>query len=538
MTTTAQATLSRQKDSAKKTPSLPYSQATYLFWYEKMLLMRRFEEKSGQLYGQQKIKGFCHLYNGQEACIAGAVTALQTGDKYITAYRDHAHPIALGTDIKYIMAELYGKVTGVSKGKGGSMHLFDKANHFFGGHGIVGGQIPLGIGIAFAEKYKKTNHLCITFLGDGAVRQGAFHESLNLAMLYELPVIFVIENNGYAMGTSVQRSSNVTDLYQLGSAYEMHSEAVEAMEVENVHQAVSKAAEKARRGIPSLLEFKTYRYRGHSISDPATYRNKEEVNRHKEKDSIELVKNTLLKHQMATSEELMAIEEKIDHAIREAVQFAENSPFPGPEAAYQDRQQKKIALFVTICLILGISGWVWMVQQKKQELTANNEMFQAVYQFEAGAYEQALQGTELYTGFLGIIDTYGMTKVANLAHFYAGVCYMHQENYVQAVQHLQQFKGKDYLLQSRAWSLIGDALVEQKEYQKATQYYKKAAAHQPNEVFSPMYLGKAAVVYETQQDYKNAISCYQQIITSYPKSSLYADAKKHMSRLEALQKLS
>jgi pyruvate dehydrogenase E1 component alpha subunit len=325
-----------QKDSLEKHLPLSYSKETYLFWYERMLLMRKFEEKSGQLYGQQKIKGFCHLYNGQEACIAGAVTALQPGDKYITAYRDHAHPIALGTDVKYIMAELYGKATGISKGKGGSMHIFDKEKNFFGGHGIVGGQIPLGVGIAFAEKYKGTNNLCITFMGDGAVRQGAFHEALNLAMLYELPTIFVIENNGYAMGTSVKRSSNVTDLYRLGSAYNMHSEAIEAMEVEKVHETVSQAAERARKGIPSLLEFKTYRYKGHSISDPATYRDKEELNEHRQKDSIEAVRNTILTNGVASEEDVLAIDEKINQEIIASVKFAEESDFPNPEEAYQD----------------------------------------------------------------------------------------------------------------------------------------------------------------------------------------------------------
>ena len=198
------------------TKAKSFSKDAYMHWYESMLFMRRFEEKAGQLYGQQKIKGFCHLYIGQEACVAGAVSALKKGDKYITAYRDHAHPLGLGTDPKKVMAELYGKETGISKGKGGSMHMFDKENHFFGGHGIVGGQIPLGAGIGFAEKYNNTGFLCTCYMGDGAVRQGAFHEALNIAMTMKLPTIFVIENNGYAMGTSVKRTSNVTQLYQLG----------------------------------------------------------------------------------------------------------------------------------------------------------------------------------------------------------------------------------------------------------------------------------------------------------------------------------
>ena len=207
----------------QETKAQAFSKETYMFWYENMLLIRRFEEKAGQLYGQQKIRGFCHLYIGQEACATGSVSALRKGDKYITAYRDHGHPIALGTDPNVVMAELFGKATGCSKGKGGSMHIFDKEKGFVGGHGIVGGQVPLGAGLAFAEKYNKTGNLCMCYMGDGAVRQGAFHETLNLAMTWKLPVIFVIENNGYAMGTSVERTSNVTDLYKIGAAFDMPS---------------------------------------------------------------------------------------------------------------------------------------------------------------------------------------------------------------------------------------------------------------------------------------------------------------------------
>ena len=308
-----------------------------MHWYESMLLMRRFEEKAGQLYGQQKIKGFCHLYIGQEACVAGAVSALEKDDKYITAYRDHAHPIGLGTDPKYIMAELFAKATGISKGKGGSMHMFDREHNFFGGHGIVGGQIPLGIGIAFAEKYKKTKNLCVTYMGDGAVRQGAFHESLNLAMVYKLPVILVIENNGYAMGTSVERTSNVTELYTLGESYDIPSEPVDAMKVEDVHKAVAKAAERARSGGgATLLEFRTYRYKGHSMSDPAKYRTKEEVAEYKSQDPIEQVKKTILTKKMATEKQLSEIDQKIKQQVAESVEFAEQSPFPEPPEAFKD----------------------------------------------------------------------------------------------------------------------------------------------------------------------------------------------------------
>src|SRR5687768_2360305 len=304
-----------------------FTKENYLFWYENMQLMRKFEERAGQLYGMQKIKGFCHLYIGQEACVSGAITALTPEDKWITAYRDHGHPLGLGTDPKAIMAELYGKATGISKGKGGSMHIFDKEHNFFGGHGIVGGQIPLGAGIAFAEKYNKTKNLCMCYMGDGAVRQGAFHETFNMAMLWKLPAIFVIENNGYAMGTSVQRTSNVTDLYTIGLSYDMPSEPVNGMRVEDVHEAVARAAERARKGDgPTLLEFKTYRYKGHSMSDPAKYRTKEELEDYRHRDAIESVRHTLLTNNMATEADLEAIDERIKGQVAESVDFAETSP--------------------------------------------------------------------------------------------------------------------------------------------------------------------------------------------------------------------
>lgn len=306
-------------------------------WYEQMQLMRKFEEKAGQLYGQQKIKGFCHLYIGQEACVAGAVSALTPEDSWITAYRDHAHPIALGTDPKRIMAELYGKETGVSKGKGGSMHMFDRDVNFYGGHGIVGGQIPLGTGIAFSEKYRGTKNLCMCYMGDGAVRQGAFHEALNIAMHFQLPVIYVIENNGYAMGTSVSRTSNVTELYKLAEAYDMPAEPVDAMSVEEVHEAVAKAAKHVRKGNgPYLLEFRTYRYKGHSMSDPAKYRTKEEVEEYKKQDPVERVKNTILKKKMAKAADLEAIDQKIKTIVAESVTFAEESKFPDASEAFKD----------------------------------------------------------------------------------------------------------------------------------------------------------------------------------------------------------
>ena len=324
-----------------------FDKETYMEWFRSMSLMRRFEEKAGQLYGQQKISGFCHLYIGQEACVAGAVSALKKGDKYITAYRDHAHPIGLGTDPKAVMAELFGKETGVSKGKGGSMHMFDKENHFFGGHGIVGGQIPLGAGIAFSEQYKGTDNVCITYMGDGAVRQGAFHEALNMAMNMKLPVIFAIENNGYAMGTSVKRTSNVTELHTLGEAYDMPSKGVDAMNVENVHNAVAEAAERARKGDgPTLLEFRTYRYKGHSMSDPAKYRTKEELEEYKGKDPIEQAKQAILKNKYASEDELKEIDNEAKEQVKECVKFAEESDFPHVDEVYKDVYAQKDYPFI------------------------------------------------------------------------------------------------------------------------------------------------------------------------------------------------
>ncbi|MDX5349024.1 MAG: pyruvate dehydrogenase (acetyl-transferring) E1 component subunit alpha [Hymenobacteraceae bacterium] len=327
----------KAKSKAKVNAAPTFSKETYMYWYESMQMMRKFEEKAGQLYGQQKIKGFCHLYIGQEACVAGAVSALTKDDKWITAYRDHAHPLALGTSPNAIMAELFAKETGCSKGKGGSMHMFDKEVNFMGGHGIVGGQVPLGAGIAFAEKYNNTKNLCICYMGDGAVRQGAFHEAFNMAMTWKLPVIFVVENNGYAMGTSVARTSNVTELYKMACGYDMPSEPVNAMVVEEVHEAVAKAAERARGGEgPTFLEFRTYRYKGHSMSDPAKYRTKEELEDYRNRDSIEAVRQTILEKGFATEEELDEIDAKIKQQVQESVEFAENSPFPDPEELYTD----------------------------------------------------------------------------------------------------------------------------------------------------------------------------------------------------------
>ena len=327
------------KAAVKKAPDSKssFSKETYLWWYENMLLIRRFEEKAGQLYIQQKIRGFCHLYIGQEAVAAGTETAIKKDDKIITAYRDHGHPLTRGMEPKYLMAELFGKITGCSKGKGGSMHIFDKKNHFYGGHGIVGGQIPLGAGLALADQYLGNKNVTICLMGDGAVRQGALHEAFNMAMLWKLPVIFMIENNNYAMGTSVERTSNVHDLYKLGSAYEMPSFQVDGMRCEAVHEAVAEAAERARKGDgPTLLEVKTYRYRGHSMSDPGTYRSKDEVEDYKKLDPIEQVLATLKKNKWIDEKGVEAMEAKIKKLVEESIKFAEESPFTDPSEHYKD----------------------------------------------------------------------------------------------------------------------------------------------------------------------------------------------------------
>lgn len=310
---------------------------THLEWYTLMQRMRRFEEKAGQLYGQQKIRGFCHLYIGQEAVAAGTISAIRQEDPIITAYRDHGMAIAKGMSMNACMAELYGKATGCTKGKGGSMHFFSKEHHFFGGHGIVGAQIPLGAGIAFAEKYGETDNVCICFMGDGAVRQGALHETFNMAMLWKLPVIFVVENNGYAMGTSVERTSNLLDIYKIGSAFDMPSYPVDGMVPESVHAAMSEAVEKARLGEgPAFLEIRTYRYKGHSMSDPQKYRTKEEVEEYKMRDPVETTKEILLSKKYATEKDIEAIDESIEAEVNACVQFAEESPFPDDAELYKD----------------------------------------------------------------------------------------------------------------------------------------------------------------------------------------------------------
>ena len=310
---------------------------TYLKWFESMLLMRKFEEKTGQLYGQQKIRGFCHLYIGQEAVVAGAISAMGPEDSMITSYRDHAHGLALGMSANSIMAEMYGKITGCSKGKGGSMHIFSKEHHFYGGHGIVGGQMPLGAGIAFAEKYKGTKNVNICYMGDGAVRQGALNESFNMAMLWKLPVIFVCENNGYAMGTSVERTTNMTDIYKIGLGFDMPCAPVDGMDPVAVHNAMDEAIQRARNGEgPTFLEMRTYRYRGHSMSDPAKYRTKDELEEYKAKDPIEQIREVILKEKYADEAWITSIEDKVKDIVDESVKFAEESPWPDASELYKD----------------------------------------------------------------------------------------------------------------------------------------------------------------------------------------------------------
>ncbi|MDE1193303.1 MAG: pyruvate dehydrogenase (acetyl-transferring) E1 component subunit alpha [Arachidicoccus sp.] len=315
-----------------------FSKETYLYWYELMQLIRQFELTAEEKYKMAgKIRGFFHAYVGQEAIAAGCMTATRPQDPFITAYRDHGLGIAKGISPNAAMAELYGKATGCAKGKGGSMHFFSKEHCFFGGHGIVGAQIGVGAGLAFAEQYKGTDNVALCFFGDGAARQGVLHETFNLAMLWNLPVIFICENNHYAMGTSVERTSNVVDIYKLADGYDMPADTVDGMNPETVHEAVSRAVKRAReKGGPTLLEIKTYRYKGHSISDPGKYRTKEELEEYKSKDPIQVILKKIKDNNIAGEEEIIAIDARINKVVADAVQFAEDSPFPEPEAVLED----------------------------------------------------------------------------------------------------------------------------------------------------------------------------------------------------------
>jgi len=309
---------------------------TYLKWYEDMLFWRKFEDKLAAVYIQQKVRGFLHLYNGQEAVLAGALHVMDLSkDKMITAYRNHVQPIGMGVDPKRVMAELFGKKTGTSQGLGGSMHIFSKEHRFYGGHGIVGGQIPLGAGIAFGDKYHGSDAVTLCCFGDGAARQGSLHEAFNLAMLWKLPVVFICENNGYAMGTSVERTANHTEIWKLGLGYEMPCAPVDAMSPEKVAEALSPAIERARNGEgPTFLEMKTYRYRGHSMSDAQHYRTKDEVAEYKKIDPITQVKDLILKKKYSTEEELSKIDDKVKNKVKECEKFAEESDYPDLNLMY------------------------------------------------------------------------------------------------------------------------------------------------------------------------------------------------------------
>ena len=316
---------------------------TYVDWYKNMLFWRKFEDKLAAVYIQQKVRGFLHLYNGQEAVLAGALHAMEIGkDRMITAYRNHVQPIGLGVDPRKVMAELYGKSTGTSNGLGGSMHIFSKEHNFFGGHGIVGGQIPLGAGMAFGDKYFKRDSVTLCFMGDGAVRQGSLHETLNLAALWKLPVVFIVENNGYAMGTSVARTSNHQEIWKLGLGYEMPCEPVDGMNPVPVAKSIHKAIMHARKDNgPSFLEMKTYRYRGHSMSDAQHYRTKKEVEDYKKIDPIFQVKEVILKNKYATLKQLDEIDIKIRERVNECEKFADDSPYPEKNIMYDAVYEEK-----------------------------------------------------------------------------------------------------------------------------------------------------------------------------------------------------
>jgi pyruvate dehydrogenase E1 component alpha subunit len=307
-------------------------------FYADMLLIRRFEEKAGQLYGMGLIGGFCHLYIGQEAVVVGMQAALTPGDKVITAYRDHGHMLACGMDPKGVMAELTGRATGYSKGKGGSMHMFSREKNFYGGHGIVGAQVPIGTGLAFAGRYRKDNTVTLTYFGDGAANQGQVYESFNMAELWKLPVVYVIENNQYAMGTSVERASAEQHLWKRGASFNIPGEEVDGMDVEAVYAAGQKAVEWCRTGKgPMILEMKTYRYRGHSMSDPAKYRTREEVQMVREKrDPIEHLGLRMVAQGIATDDDLKTIDKQTRQVVNTAAEFATESPEPAPAELYTD----------------------------------------------------------------------------------------------------------------------------------------------------------------------------------------------------------
>ena len=324
--------------AAKKTSKSNVSKSDLIHFYREMLLIRRFEEKAGQLYGMGLIGGFCHLYIGQEAVVVGLEAAAEEGDKRVTSYRDHGHMLACGMEANGVMAELTGRSGGYSKGKGGSMHMFSKEKHFYGGHGIVGAQVPIGAGLAFADKYLENGRVTFAYFGDGAANQGQVYETFNMAALWDLPVIFVIENNQYAMGTSQQRSTSSAEIYERGRAFGIPGEAVDGMDVLAVKSAGETAVAHCRSGKgPYILEIKTYRYRGHSMSDPAKYRTREEVQKvREEKDAIEHVRDLLLTGKHCNEEDLKAIDKEIKAVVNKSAEFAKESPEPALEELWTD----------------------------------------------------------------------------------------------------------------------------------------------------------------------------------------------------------
>ncbi|WP_300392003.1 pyruvate dehydrogenase (acetyl-transferring) E1 component subunit alpha [Henriciella sp.] len=322
--------------SSKTKPKMKRDEA--LKFYRDMLLIRRFEERAGQLYGMGKIAGFCHLYIGQEAVVTGVQACLKEGDQIVTGYRDHGHMLACDMDPKGVMAELTGRADGYSKGKGGSMHMFSKEKNFYGGHGIVGAQVPIGTGMAFSNKYRETDNICVTYFGDGAANQGQVYESFNMASLWDLPVVYVIENNQYAMGTSVARASAETELFKRGISFEIEGEEVDGMDVYAVKEAGEKAVKYARSGKgPYILEMKTYRYRGHSMSDPAKYRKREEVDDIRtHHDPIDGLKARILEEEYSTEDELKKLDKEIKDVVKDAADFSLDSPEPDPAELWTD----------------------------------------------------------------------------------------------------------------------------------------------------------------------------------------------------------
>ncbi|MCW5715250.1 MAG: pyruvate dehydrogenase (acetyl-transferring) E1 component subunit alpha [Bauldia sp.] len=339
MSDKAKGALRRVSEPAQASPALAFfDRSAELKAYRDMLLIRRFEERAGQMYGMGLIGGFCHLYIGQEAVVTGLTAAMRPGDQVITAYRDHGHMLATGMDPKGVMAELTGRAAGYSRGKGGSMHMFSVEKAFYGGHGIVGAQVPLGTGIAFANRYRKDGKVCITYFGEGAANQGQVYESFNMAGLWKLPVVYVVENNRYAMGTSAERATAQSDFSRRGASFDIPGEQVDGMDIHAVYDAGKRALDWARSGKgPYILEMLTYRYRGHSMSDPAKYRTREEVDKIRQgRDAIEHVRLRLIENGWASEDDLKAIDAEVRAMVSAAADFAQGAPLPDPSELWTD----------------------------------------------------------------------------------------------------------------------------------------------------------------------------------------------------------